>query len=89
MLDITKQARKFLDSLPPKQFKQVGSKLIGLLRVPYPNDCKHLSGHPSYRRVDIREYRICYTVMDSTIRIVVVGKRNDDSVYNLLKQAQR
>ena len=45
-------------------------------------------GIPNYRRVDIGEYRICYTVMDSIIRIVVVGKRNDDSVYSLLKQAR-
>lgn len=88
MLDLTKQARKFLDTLPPKQFKQVGSKVMGLLREPYPNDCKHLSGHLGFRRVDIGEYRICYTVVDSIIRVVVVAKRNDDSAYRQLKQAR-
>lgn len=86
MLDLTKQARKFLETLPPKQFKQVGSKMISLLREPYPNDCKHLSGHPGFRRVDIGEYRICYTTAEAIIRIAVAGKRNDDDVYNQLKQ---
>lgn len=88
MLDLTNQARKFLDTLPPKQFKQVGSKVMGLLREPYPNDCKHLSGHPGFRRVDIGEYRICYKVADLIIRVVVVAKRNDDAVYKQLKQTK-
>ena len=80
MLDLSNQARKFLDTLPPKQFKQVGSKMLNLERNPFPADYRHLSGHPGVFRVDIGEYRICYTSKESLTKIGVIGKRNDDSV---------
>ena len=86
MLEITDSARKFLSKLPPKKSKQVTSKVFALLKEPYPTDCKHLSLHPGYRRVDIGEYRICYKIQDSVVKIAVVGKRNDDSVYKKLKR---
>lgn len=81
MLDLSKDARNFLQSLQPKQFKQVATKVHDLLREPYPNDAKHLSGYAGYRRIDAEEFRVCYTVVDSIVRIVVVGKRSDDEVY--------
>jgi mRNA interferase RelE/StbE len=61
--------------------------MLALLRDPYPADCKHLSGHPGFRRVDIGEYRICYEVITGgIIKVAVVGARNDDAVYKELKR---
>ena len=83
-LDITKQALKFVENLPPKQFKQITKKLFELIADPNPNDSKKLKGY-SFKRTDIGEYRIIYRIEDDCIKIAVIGKRNDDSVYKILK----
>jgi len=80
-IDLTLRALKYLGELQPKQFKQVGNRILSLSRDPYPADCKHLSGHPGSRRIDIGEFRICYEVSNGIIRVAVVGRRNDDAVY--------
>ena len=69
--------------MPGKQFKQVVGALFGLLKNPEPHDSRILKGYP-YRRVDIGEYRIVYEVRDEDLRILVIGKRNDDEVYKQL-----
>jgi len=79
-LDLTARAAKFLDTLPPKQFRQVVMKLFGLLKDPEPPDSKPLAGFP-YRRADIGEYRIIYRVEADVVRIALVGKRNDEEIY--------
>jgi mRNA-degrading endonuclease RelE of RelBE toxin-antitoxin system len=38
------------------------------------------------RRNDVGEYRIVYDVQGDTLRVLVVGKRNDDAVYKALKR---
>jgi mRNA interferase RelE/StbE len=86
MLDLSKSARDFLDDLQAKQFKQVAVKIHDLLRDPFPQDAKHLSGHPGYRRIDAGEFRMCYAVIGEVVRVVVVGKRNDDAVYKELQR---
>jgi mRNA interferase RelE/StbE len=86
MIDLTRRAQKFLGDLQPKQFKQVTSRILSLMREPYPADCKHLSGHPGFRRIDIGEYRVCYEVNNGTVRVAVVGARNDDAVYKELQR---
>ncbi len=85
-LDLSRDARDFLNDLQPKEFKQVASKILGLQTNAYPADAKHLSGHPGYRRIDSGEYRVCYYVADNVINVVLVGKRNDDEVYRELRR---
>jgi mRNA interferase RelE/StbE len=80
----TKDARKFLDSLPPKQFRQIMLKVLRLLEDPYQQDSEQLTGYPFWR-TDIGEYRIIYDVQDDTLRLLVVGKRNDSEVYKELR----
>lgn len=87
-LDLTKQAASFLDGLPSKQYKQVASRVHGLMREPNPHDVKHIHGRPGYRRVDVGEYRIIYAVEGDTIKVPVIGKRNDDEVYRILDRKQ-
>lgn len=83
-LRISRDSKKFLDTLPPKQFRQVVQKVFVLLADPRPHDTKELKGFP-YLRNDIGEYRIIYDVWDDdTLRLILVGKRNDDEVYRKL-----
>lgn len=80
-LEITKAAGKFLESLPPKQFRQVVLSVLKLRQNPEPNDSKQLIGSDNYRRVDVGEYRVIYRLEADTVYIALIGKRNDDEVY--------
>lgn len=86
MIDLTRRAHKFLEDLQSKQCKQVAMRIFSLMREPYPADCKHLAGHPGFRRIDVGEYRVCYEVNNGIVRVAVVGARNDDAVYKELKR---
>jgi len=79
-LELTRDALKFLDGLPPKPFKQVAASMLDLLRNPEPHDSRSLKGY-SYRRVDIGEYRIIYGLPEDVVQVLLIGKRNDDAVY--------
>jgi mRNA interferase RelE/StbE len=85
-LDLTKDALRFIEELEPKHFKQVVNKILSLLENPQPNDGKKLIGYDDYFRVSVGEYRVIYRVDKETVKVALVGKRNDDEVY---KQFQR
>jgi len=84
-LRIKKSARKQLLKLQPKFFKQVMSKILALTDNPRPQDYKTLKGYSDYYRVDQGEFRIIYQIGEEDIKIVRVGKRNDDEVYRNLE----
>ena len=84
-LDLSRRSRDFLDSLGPKQFRQVVSKIFQLMEEPFPPDSRQLAGFP-YHRADIGEYRIVYRVDRDTLRVALVGKRNDNEVYRQLSR---
>jgi len=68
-----------LDDLPPKQFRQIVRKVFALLENPRPHDSEELRGYP-FLRNDVGEYRIIYDVQGDTLRVIIVGKRNDEEV---------
>ncbi|MES2325266.1 MAG: type II toxin-antitoxin system RelE/ParE family toxin [Pseudomonadota bacterium] len=81
---ITNPAYKFLAGLQAKQYKQVGSAILGLLRNPEPHDSKQLVGaEHGERRIDVGEYRVIYALRADAIEILIIGKRNDDEVYKM------
>ena len=84
-LQLSRRAKNFLDTLPPKQFRQVVLTIFRLLTEPYPQDAKPLKGYPYYR-VDIGEYRVVYEISADALHVLVVGKRNDDAVYKHVKR---
>ncbi len=84
-LDLTHQARDFLDQLDPKRFRQVVKKILALMENPRPADSKVLQGH-LFRRADIGEYRIIYRVEENCLKVALVDKRNDDEVYKKLSR---
>jgi mRNA interferase RelE/StbE len=82
-LSVSKRARKFLDGLPAKQFRQIVKKIFSLQEDPRPQDTEQLKGYP-FLRNDVGEYRIIYDVQEDTLRLILVGKRNDNDVYKQL-----
>ena len=80
---VSKRAQKFLDNLPPKQFRQIMKKVFSLLENPRPHDSEELRGYP-FLRNDAGEYRIIYDVQGDTLRLILVGNRSDAEVYRQL-----
>ena len=83
-LSLSRASVRFLDTLPPKQYRQVTRKIIMLMANPQPTDAERLKGY-DYSRVTVGEYRIVFDVRDSVLRVVAIGKRNDDEVYRRLR----
>lgn len=86
LINTSKSADDFLKILPPKQFKQVFTKVWDLRSNPRPHDSIKLTGFKDKYRTDIGEYRIIYSFDDTIINIETIGKRNDGAVY---KKAQK
>ena len=83
-LSLSKASVRFLDTLPPKQYRQVTRKIIMLMANPQPADAERLKGC-NYSRVTVGEYRVIFDVSDGLLRIVAIGKRNDHEVYRRLR----
>ncbi|MEZ6098437.1 MAG: type II toxin-antitoxin system RelE/ParE family toxin [Pirellulaceae bacterium] len=83
-LAIQKSVIKDLDKLPAKQYRQVASSMLDLLKEPFPHNSKALK-HSSYHRLAVGEYRIIYEACDDEVSVLVIGKRNDGEVYRMLK----
>lgn len=85
LLDISNAARKYLDSLDKKPFRQVMLKTLDLQKDPYPNDSIQLKGQKrKILRVDIGEHRIVYSIIDHVVMVENIDKRNDGTVYKKL-----
>jgi mRNA interferase RelE/StbE len=87
LINTSKSADTFLKTLPPKQFKQVFTKLWDLRINPRPHDSIKLVGFDDKYRTDIGEYRIVYTFDAAIVTIEVIGKRNDGDVYRKVKNS--
>jgi mRNA interferase RelE/StbE len=83
-LSLSRASGRFLDTLPPKQCRQVTRKIIMLMANPQPADAERLKGY-DYSRVTVGEYRVIFDVHDGALRVIAIGKRNDDDVYRRLR----
>jgi mRNA interferase RelE/StbE len=54
--------------------------VLDLLEQPKPHDMQELKGYP-FLRNDVGEYRLVYDIKGDTLRLILVGKRNDDEIY--------
>lgn len=87
-LDGLETVLDFLNGLQPKIAAQIAKKVLALNINPLPADSKALTGYEKYYRVDSGEYRIVYRFFpdEDLFEVVLVGKRNDDDVYKILKR---
>jgi mRNA interferase RelE/StbE len=84
-LQLHQSVLKELDSLQAKQYRQVVSATLDLLKNPQPHYSQALSGS-EYSRITVGEYRVIYRATDTTIYVLAFGKRNDDAIYKLLER---
>lgn len=85
-IELSTRALKFLRKIPTKHARQIENKLTELQINPKPPDAKLLKGMNTYWRADSGEYRIVYEVTSDILAVGLIGKRNDDEIYNQLKR---
>jgi len=85
-LNPTKEAIDFWNNLDAKQYRQIGRKVLSLLVDPHPHDSKSLIGYSEHLRVDCGEYRIIYRIEGDTLKLILIGTRNDGNVYKKLQR---
>ena len=88
-IDLSKQAASFLENLPTKQARQIAEKLQALAANPQALPSELLRGYAPMRRVRAGEFRIIYALDDDTVKVRLIGKRNDDEIYKALERGWR
>jgi mRNA interferase RelE/StbE len=88
-INLSKEAERFLRKIPAKHAKQIADRLHGLMQDPSSVPSAELTGYAPYRRAKSGEYRIIFYVQEGTIFVPLIGKRNDDEIYQMLKRIPR
>jgi len=88
-INFSKQAEKFLLAVPAKHGRQIAGKISILISDPDALQSIELRGYAPWRRVKSGEYRIIYRIDGNDLNIDIIGKRNDDEVYRLIKRFLR
>ncbi len=88
-LELSRQALAFGERLQPKQRRQIAERLSLLTADPSSLPTEQLSGHAPWRWLKSGEFRIIYEIDGETLRVHLIGKRNDDDVYKELRRLRR
>jgi mRNA interferase RelE/StbE len=88
LVNLSNQADKFFSTLDAKQFRQIVKEIFKLAKIPKQNDIKKIISKDKvcYYHKDIGEFRVIFKIVDNILHVVVVEKRNDDSVYKIFKR---
>jgi len=89
-LILSKEAQKFIAKLDNKQAKQIIIKIKELQDLGHLHDSKKLKGATTeYHRTDTGEFRIIYQIESEALAVFLVGKRNDNEIYNRFKRKKK
>jgi len=78
-LEIKQSAQKELDALGDPLFARIDRKILALADNPRPAGCKKLRGYNDQWRIRIGDYRVVYTINDTsrTVTVIHVAPRRD------------
>jgi mRNA interferase RelE/StbE len=84
-IELTHRAKRELDKLPLKDFKQIDAVIRALMKEPRPQGVKKLKG--AIHRVGAGGWRIIYAVFDKD-KLIIVGKvaRRSGRTYDKLEE---
>jgi mRNA interferase RelE/StbE len=88
-IDLSKQALEFLRRLPGKPARQIAEKLELLTEDAERLPSEQLKGYSPMRRLRAGEFRIVFRLDSDVVKIVLIGKRNDDEIYKLLERTRK
>jgi mRNA interferase RelE/StbE len=81
-LGIKQSAQKELDALDDALFSRIDRRILALVSNPRPTGCKKLKGHKGQWRIRIGDYRVIYTIDDSTKIVTVTHVAHRREVYD-------
>lgn len=78
-VEIQASAQRTYRKLPDDARRRIKAALLALEHSPRPVGCKAMVGRPGHLRIRVGDYRVIYTVRDSTLVVLVVelGHRRD------------
>lgn len=88
-IELHRGADKFLDKLAksqPRDAEAIENTVANLATDPRPHGCKPLKGFAKVLRVRVGGYRICYSVDDGRLFILVITISTRDDVYEELRR---
>lgn len=85
-INFSKHAENFLRKAPIKHAKQIVGRIRQLAENPNDGSTAELKGFAPHRRLKSGEYRVIYLIEQNVLQILIIGKRNDDEVYDQLKR---
>ena len=90
-LRLSKQAAAFLQKLPTKHSRQIAERIALLRNDQTAVTSIELKGYPQFKRFKSGEYRVVFEIDDanSVLNVALIGKRNDDEIYELVKRMLR
>lgn len=80
-LEIKQSAQKELDALDDALFTRIDRKILALADNPRPAGCKKLKGYQDQWRVRIGDYRVVYTIDNTTKTVTVTHVAHRREVY--------
>lgn len=83
-VDFSREAARFLETLPAKHAGQIVRKIEALALDPALPGQALVQGTTDLRRLRAGEYRVIYRLEDDTLFIELIDKRNDGAVYKRL-----
>ena len=88
-VELAKSADRFLAKLTrsrPKHAEAIEDAIEDLAGEPRPSAGKPLKGYRNVWRVRVGDYRVCYTIDDGCLLVLVVTISTRDDVYEVLKR---
>ncbi len=80
-ITFARSARKELEDLPNSLIKRIFTKIESLADEPRPNRCRKLQGFKNLWRIKIGDYRVIYSIDDSSETIDIVAIRHRREAY--------
>ncbi|MEW6546693.1 MAG: type II toxin-antitoxin system RelE/ParE family toxin [Bacillota bacterium] len=78
---LERTARKDLEALPARVFRQVIACVRGLAHNPRPPGARKIVGSDNAWRVRVGDYRVVYEVDDAAFRVIVYRVRHRKEAY--------
>ena len=77
----SRSARKELEKFPAQLVERIFPKIESLALQPRPAGCKKLKGAQNHWRIRIGDYRVVYSVNDSSRTVDVTAVRHRSEAY--------
>lgn len=88
-ISILRPAGKMLNKLSrqqPKDAEAIEDAIEDLAEDPRPSGCRPLKGYSGVWRIRIGDYRVCYTIDDGRLLVLVVTISTRDDVYAVVRR---